>query len=141
MVIGGTEGRREGKWWTYILIKKNKNVYMHVCVHTYRCVQVQVCEAHRTMLHVFLYHFPHHLVGQGLSTAMSVQSDYSGWPASSKDLLVFISQPSARLKMSALIPSCYMAAEGQTLTTVILCGRHFADCAISPVLKNFNFRS
>lgn len=43
---------------------------MHVCMHKYRCVQVQARETQKSMLHVFLYYFPHHLVRQGLSSAM-----------------------------------------------------------------------
>lgn len=113
---------------------------MFVCIHTDVCksryvkLTGQCCMSSFITSHITWWDKVFHQL-------WSVQSGYSGSPASSKDLPVFISQPSARLKMSALIPSCYMAAEGQTLTTVILCGRHFTDCAISPVLKNFNFRS
>lgn len=94
---------------------------MHACVHTYRYVQVQACEAQRTMLHVFLYHFPHHLVKQGLSSAMEL-TKWLVWLASKfqRSTCLHLPQPSARSEMSAIIPSCCMAAEGQTLTTAIL---------------------
>lgn len=96
------------------------------------------CVGQRSKSGVFLYHFPHYLLRQGLSRwIQSLPFCYTGWSVSLKNPTCFchiITPPPPQrwgYRHMLLHTTCYMC-DGAKHRSSCLCGRRFPSRAICP---------